>query len=165
MGASTSLPIENGFHIHPYLCGQFSFVQPKVSGSARPSGARSPARQSLRMPRYTPGQRRRLVKQFQASGLTLAAFCQQHALSPSSLCSWRRQLQRLLQAGLPESASPQWLPVEVSSSPGSTAPQPPCVGYLIEAGAWRLHVPTGFGRDELGVLLELLHARQGGAPC
>ncbi|WP_075090741.1 IS66 family insertion sequence element accessory protein TnpA [Verrucomicrobium spinosum] len=115
------------------------------------------------MPRYTALQRRRLVRQFQSSGLTLATFCRLHSLSVSSLCAWRRHVE--LQKRSSDPAPPPWLPVEVSSPPGSTAAGLPGLDYLIEAGLWRLHVPSGFGRDEVAALLELLHARQGGAPC
>jgi len=113
------------------------------------------------MPRYTPLQRRRLVRQFQSSGLTLATFCRQHSLSVSSLCAWRRQIQL---PELPSDPVPnQWRPVELLAQPSPTAAGPR--DYVIELGPCRLHIPSGFRRDEVATLLLLLQNDQGGAPC
>lgn len=128
------------------------------------------------MPRYTEAQRRRLVRRFHASNLSLAAFCRRHALSAASLCAWRRRLAEDPPPAPAPVAAPQWRAVELQdqSPPGPDAegglqtPATPSRSYWIETQGVRLRVPPGYAPEEVAVLLRLVHAlalSQGGAPC
>ena len=114
------------------------------------------------MKRSSEVRRRRLVAQFDSSGMSLAAFCRKHSVSPASLYSWRR---RYVESSTLEPAvvsPPQWLPVELKAAETRLTP----AAFVVEAAGMRLHLPSGFHEPEAAVLLRLVHALQaGGVGC
>lgn len=90
---------------------------------------------------------RRWIQQWQASGLTVRAFCARHALAVPSFYAWRRQLQHR------EAAAPAFVPVHVVPDEG---PSPAPSLEVVLAGGRRLRVTPGFDPATLRQLLAVL---------
>ena len=90
----------------------------------------------------------RLLREFEASGMTCVEFCQQHGLAPSSLTRYQRRRQQEQKGG---SADGRWLAVELSL-PGDTAS-----GLaVVLASRRRIEVTRGFDAHTLEQLVGLL---------
>ena len=100
---------------------------------------------------------RRLLRQWRQSGLTIRAFCAEHAVSVPSFYFWRRTIaQRDRQAGRSAvaaadgAAAPVFVPVRV-------IPAPAAVALEVVLGQGRVvRVPAGFDPATLRQLLALL---------
>jgi hypothetical protein len=114
---------------------------------------------------------RRHLKRQAASGLTVRAYCRQHALHESSFYAWRRIIrerdyQPARPAGhpAPPSRRPAFLPVTVVDA------QPPHTAVPIDirlASGHRLRVRPGCDRALLAEVLAVLHpaSRTEDRPC
>lgn len=106
---------------------------------------------------------RRLVRQWQRSGLSVRAFCAQHDLAEPTFYAWRRSLAQRDAAATTN--GPAFLPVHVRAEPtpasatglDATAPL-----EVVLASGRRLRVGVGFDGPTLRRLLALL---EGGQPC
>ena len=94
------------------------------------------------------------IKEWEASGLTQAAFCQQHNLSHHSLKKWRY----LLSANATHSKRLRLVPIDLATDHKVTeAPirqQPKAI--TVHVDALRLDVPKDFDSDHLTKLVRTL---------
>jgi hypothetical protein len=106
------------------------------------------------MKRYTEDQRREVVRDFEASGLGVPAFCRERGISMGSLAAWRKRHGQA-NAG---SASGHWISVPVDSR----QPRRPAAaaGYAIHLDDACLEVPMGFADAEVAALLGMLRQPQ-----
>jgi len=90
---------------------------------------------------------RRRIQEWQASGLTVQAFCARHALAPPTFYAWRRQLQQR------DAAARTFVPVRVvpDEEPAHATPL-----EVVLAGGRRLRVTPGFDPATLRQLLAVL---------
>lgn len=89
---------------------------------------------------------RRLIAQWQRSGLSAAAFCARHHLNTATFYAWRNTLQRR------DAAATPFVPIHVLADP------PPI--HLLEVvlpDGRRVRVAPGFDPTTLRQLLTLLH--------
>jgi hypothetical protein len=87
------------------------------------------------------------IQQWQASGLSVRAFCARHRLAEPRFYAWRRQLRQRPRPGT------GFVPVQV------LAPAAPAGAHVLEvvlAGGRRLRVPPGFDAATLRHLLAVL---------
>jgi transposase len=101
----------------------------------------------------TEQQWRRWIQQWQASGLTVRAFCARHALAVPSFYAWRRQLRQR------DAAAGTFVPVRVVPD---EEPAPATRLEIVLAGGRRLRVAPGFDPATLHQLLAVLEE---GPPC
>ena len=94
---------------------------------------------------------RRHVQRWQASGLTIRDYCQQHHLSEPSFYGWRRELAARDQAS-PPTPPVTFVPVHVQAAPAT----PPAPLELLLADGRCLRIPPGCDRDTLRTILTLL---------
>ena len=95
---------------------------------------------------------RRMLRQWQRSGLSVRAFCEQHGLSQPSFYAWRRTLADR------DAQAVHFVPVEVvpEPTPGLT-PDPATAGLeLLLSGGRVLRIGPGFDGPTLRRLLALL---------
>ena len=113
------------------------------------------------MKRYSETERRRLVRAFDESGESAAAFCRRQGVTAVTLAQWRKRYSP--PAGVAASpgprpkpqSGPSWLPVVLSDGAGVPAgPDGPL--YRMGRGDLRLEVPAGFDPGEVRQLWELL---------
>jgi transposase-like protein len=99
-------------------------------------------------------QRRRLIEQWQRSGLSVWAFCEQHRLAVSTFYAWRRALQQRDRPAngsqLPDAVT--FLPVHVQNEPSDQQLRL----ELVLAGGQCLRIPPGFDPDTLRAILAVL---------
>jgi transposase-like protein len=92
---------------------------------------------------------REVIRDQEASGLSISAFCREHEVSPASFFSWRR---KLAAAGREEVAE-KFLPIEL-------APPTPSAGQagfeVALPNGLRVFVPPRFDADALRDLLDAL---------
>ncbi len=100
-------------------------------------------------PPPAPAQRAEILAQLEASGLTVAGFCRQQALSPASVYLWRRQQREAGAAA--DDGPPRMLRVEAASAPAATA-EPRATARLTNGVG--LHVAV----DHLGALVSAVAA-------
>jgi hypothetical protein len=100
---------------------------------------------------------RRMIRQWQKSGLSVRAFCRLHGLSEPSIYAWRRTLARR------DADTFQFVPVEIVPD------EPAAVGdndhgrlQLVLHGGRRLSIAPGFDADTLRQVLAILEE---GQPC
>jgi transposase-like protein len=105
---------------------------------------------------------RRLIREQQASGLGISAFCREHEVSLSSFFQWRRKLRERPRRDEPgaapdtsqEDSAPRFVPVELPAPP--TAGRVGC--EIVLADGCRVLVPThcdaSWLREIVGVLKE-----------
>ena len=94
---------------------------------------------------------RRWIALWQSSGLTVAAFCARHGLTPASFYAWRRTLQCRAAEHVP------FVPVQVLPDPASAA----AVEVVLPDGRV-VRVPPRFDAASLRQLLVLLREEP---PC
>ena len=70
--------------------------------------------------RRSPNQWQQHIDNQQASGLTIAAYCQQHQLATSNFYHWRSQLNNRVAAAV-ESTGDEWLAMPTAVSPQTQA--------------------------------------------
>ena len=112
---------------------------------------------------------RRMVKQWQRSGLSVRAFCAQHGLAEASFYAWRRIITQLKQESAPDPAMPErdsaetggdhmprFVPVRVVD-----APVPLALEVVLQRGRM-VRVRRGFDADTLRQLLAVLEEDR---PC
>ena len=111
------------------------------------------------MKRYTEGERRRLVLEYEGSPGSATAFCRKRGVSVGSLAEWRRRY-RAAGEGTKEGAiRGSWLPVVLETV--STGPSE-MHGYVLEnAAGSRMEVPERFNIDEVRALWKVI-GEQGG---
>ena len=95
---------------------------------------------------------RRWIGQWQSSGLSIRAFCEQHHLSQGSFYAWRRVIQ------LRDAAAGAFVPVQLVSD----EPLPGCSYEVVLAGGLTLRVPRHF---DVAALRQLLAVLQEGRSC
>ncbi|MBV9123295.1 MAG: IS66 family insertion sequence element accessory protein TnpB [Planctomycetes bacterium] len=95
----------------------------------------------------------RWIDQWQASGLTVRAFCARHRLAEPSFYAWRRQLRP------PQRLGAGFVPVRVLADPEPAA-EP--VLEIVLAGGRRLRVPAGF---DAATLRQVLAVLEEASPC
>lgn len=92
---------------------------------------------------------REVIRDQQASGLSISAFCRQRKVSPASFFAWRRKLT----AGDGENVANKFAPIQLAR-PVAAAGQP---GFEVALpNGLRVHVPPEFDADALGELLAVL---------
>jgi transposase-like protein len=96
---------------------------------------------------------RRRIRQQQATGMSIRAYCLRHGLHESAFYFWRRTL-----AERDRHAEPAFVPVRVIDAPATSSSSPIDI-YL--AGGRRVRVRAGCDRELLAALVELLEGR----PC
>jgi Transposase len=116
------------------------------------------------MRRYPDSERRRIVRDFNSSGLSAAAFCRRRGVSTVTLANWRRRFAHGdVAAEMTDQVSrPSWLPVVISGE--GSSPFARDVVYRMLCGECRLEVPSGFAPGEVRQLWEMLaseHANSG----
>jgi len=89
----------------------------------------------------------RWIRQWQASGLSVRAFCARYHLAQPSFYGWRRQLRQR------QRQTTGFVPVRVLPTPDPDDEQ---VLELVVAGGRRLRVPPGFDAATLRQLLAVL---------
>jgi transposase len=95
---------------------------------------------------------RRWLQDWQASGLSVRAFCARHGLAPPSFYAWRRELQRR------DAAQPAFVPVCVVGED-----MPACGGVeVVLRGGRTARVGPGFDAATLRQVVALLEE---GPPC
>jgi len=106
------------------------------------------------MKRYTEGERRRLVLEYEGSPGSATAFCRKRGVSVGSLAEWRRRY-RAAGEGTKEGAiRGSWLPVVLETV--STGPSE-MHGYVLEnAAGSRIKVPERFNIDEVRALWKVI---------
>jgi hypothetical protein len=117
---------------------------------------------------------RQTLRDFQASGLTVRAFCADRGLSEPSFYLWRRTIADRDRAADAAASVPRFVPVRVAAEPaGSPAPAcgatsvadpsaPPGWLELVLPSGHRVRVPPGF---DPRTLRHLLAALAEGPPC
>lgn len=97
---------------------------------------------------------RRMWRQWQASGLSVRAFCRLHDLAEASFYSWRRALiQR-------DEEQPAFVPVRVVAEGIATAPVPTSGLELVLSRGRVLRIGPAFDEPTLRRLLALFEERQ-----
>ena|ERR1700674_1344169 len=97
---------------------------------------------------------RQRLRDWQASGLSVRAFCARRGLNQPSFYAWRRELQRR------DSAKPLFVPVRLRADDLS-APVTHALEVLLASGR-RLRVAPGF---DAATLRQLLAVLEEGVPC
>ena len=95
---------------------------------------------------------RRWISEWQASGLSVRAFCSRHGLATASFYHWRRMLQRRA------AGEPAFVPVQVVADAVPT--QPSALEVVLTDGR-TVRVAPGFDAATLRQLLAVLEGR----PC
>jgi len=95
---------------------------------------------------------RRLVSDFETSGLRPMEFCRRHGLAPSTL---RRNLRKPSGAQRPAAAGVRFVAVKLNGAPASAAPTPAGLEVVL-AGGRRIAVGPGFDAAALGQLVRAL---------
>src|SRR5215831_13901139 len=91
---------------------------------------------------------RRRIDQWQASGLSVRAFCAQHGLASASFYNWRRVLQRRA-----ATEQPAFVPVQVVSD---AVPTQTSALEVVLTGGRTVRVAPGFNAATLRQLLAVL---------
>jgi hypothetical protein len=100
---------------------------------------------------------RRIISQWQHSGLSIRAFCQRHGLAEPTFYAWRRTLRERDAAAVP------FVPVHVLPDEPALSPDDPTPALeLVLRGGRRLRIAPGFDAATLQRLLALLEE---GPPC
>ena len=94
-----------------------------------------------------------LVVEYQASGLSRTAFCQQRGLSLSTLARYRRRQERTAGGA---AAGKHWLAVEVSGSAAVVGGEGASGLAVVLPGGQRIEVGRGFDADTLRRLLAVM---------
>jgi hypothetical protein len=94
------------------------------------------------------------IQQWQASGLSVRAFCARYRLAQASFYAWRRQLRQR------QRHVTDFVPVRVLATPELAAEQQ--VLEVVLAGGRRLRVPPGFDAAALRRLVAVLEEEP---PC
>jgi hypothetical protein len=115
------------------------------------------------MNRYTETERQYMVRAFEGSGESAAAFCRRQGVSTVSLAQWRKRYAGRHPVSGPAAAS-SWVPVVLTDA-GAPAVAAGGVCYRMACGDFQLEVPGGFAPDEVRQLWELLAGPMGGGPC
>jgi hypothetical protein len=106
------------------------------------------------MKRYTEDQRREVVRDFEASGSGVPAFCRERGISMGSLAAWRKRYG----GAIARPPAGHWLTLPVDARP----PRRPAAaaGYAIHLDDACLEVPMGFADAEVAALLGMLRQPQ-----
>lgn len=96
---------------------------------------------------------RQWLCRWQASGLSVAAFCRRHGVAEARFYAWRRTLARR------DAAALAFVPVQVVAEPGS---EPDGTLEVVLANGRRLRVPRGF---DAATLRQLVAVLEEGAAC
>jgi hypothetical protein len=97
---------------------------------------------------------RDVLRQWNRSGQTIRAFCDEHGLSEPSFYGWKRTIGERDQQR--ETGEPVFVPVRVTTTTTATAA---AAALEVVAGAGRVvRVPAGFDADTLRRLLAVLEA-------
>ena len=108
------------------------------------------------MRRYIETERQRIVRAFESSGLSAAAFCRRRGVSTVTLAHWRKRYPQSATASTPVATRPApWLPVILTDA-GSPPSLREASRYLMVCGDCRLEVPPGFAPGEVRQLWQLL---------
>lgn len=108
------------------------------------------------MRRYTETERQRIVRAFELSGLSAAAFCRRRGVSTVTLAHWRKRYPRTAATSTPAATHPApWLPVILTDA-GSPPSLREASRYLMVRGDCRLEVPPGFAAGEVRQLWQML---------
>lgn len=95
---------------------------------------------------------REVFDQFQASGLSMAAFCRQHGIAKSSFFAWRRRLG-------PGHAAPVFVEAKMSGEVPAARPAGGAIEIRLRGGR-RVRVSRdGFDRELLADVLAVLEGR------
>jgi transposase-like protein len=97
---------------------------------------------------------RQRIRQWQASGLSVRAFCARHALAQATFYAWRRLLRERDRA-----AAPAFVPVQVVAA--EPLPSAPPLEVVAADGRW-VRVWPGFDPHTLRLLLAVLREEP---PC
>jgi hypothetical protein len=92
---------------------------------------------------------RQAIREWQASGLTVRAYCQCHHLSVPSFYAWRRELQRRA------AGTPAFVPIRVLASPATPVPAPTPLEVVLPSGR-SVRVGPGFDAATLRQILAVL---------
>jgi transposase-like protein len=116
------------------------------SATIQGSNQERPTRQRRR---WTPGEKRRLVAQWQHSGLSRLAFCRKHSLCYHTFRLW---VQEVAQEG-----GDRFVEVKLSAD-GIAKPEAErfALAELTAPNGWRVRLPVGFDRLEIAALLEVM---------
>ena len=99
----------------------------------------------------------RLAFEYEQSGLTRSAFCQQHGLSLASLDNYRKLRSRHSDAGQSSVADLDLVPVELIDCVSPAQPQGADAGiYLVLSKGRRISITTGFDAATLVRLVAVL---------
>ncbi len=119
---------------------------------------------------------RRLVKDWQRSGLSVREFCDWQALSEASFYAWRRELakrdreatalrsRRVNRAPGPTTEAARFLPVQVVADGAWDGGAARSLDVQLPSGV-RLRVPAGFDRQTLADVLAALGGPEGAPSC
>lgn len=115
---------------------------------------------------------RRIVREQEASGVSVPAFCQVHGLAASTFYFWRRQL-RVRASGRSGRASPRprFIPVvlreEAAEVPSPQKPADLATAplELVHPGGIVLRIPAGCDLESLRSVLRLLEESGEARPC
>jgi hypothetical protein len=99
-----------------------------------------------------------LAFEYEQSGLTRRAFCQQHGLSPASLDNYRKLRSKHSEARQSSTADLDLVPVELIDSVSPAHPQQGADAglYLVLAKGRRISITTGFDAATLVRLVAVL---------
>ena len=107
---------------------------------------------------------REVIREQEASGLSIAAFCRQRGIGPASFYSWRTKLRQ--QEDPADRPRAKFVPIELSTMPPSPAARIPsaanpaaeaCSDFEVTLGnGRRLRVPASFDPQTLRELLDVL---------
>lgn len=101
--------------------------------------------------RRGPAEITRVLAEYQASGLTQAAFCRQTGLSLATLARYRKR-----QSPSEATSGGRWLAVEVAGGSKGSGVGPSSALALILPGGVRIEVGRGFDARTLAQLLSVL---------
>jgi transposase-like protein len=97
----------------------------------------------------------RIVREQQASGLSVAAFCRRRGLTQPSFYAWRRRL-RQAAGPAPAADAPDFVELKLAPAPQVDAPPPQAALELLLPGQRRVLVRPGFEPHLLRQLLAAL---------
>ena len=112
---------------------------------------------------------REVIREQEASGQSIAAFCRQRGIGPASFYSWRTKLCQQVDPVGRQAA--KFVPIELSTAPPTQAARIPSAGNpvpqacsdfeVLLGNGRRLRVPASFDPQALRELLDLLET----LPC
>ena len=92
---------------------------------------------------------RQLIQRWQASGLSIRAFCRQHHLATPSFYAWRRTLRERDRSAEQTAPPLTFLPIHVRDDDSSVSPPL----ELVFANGRCLRIPIGFDPEQLRAVL------------